>query len=291
MTIAPLDNNAPDWSAITDTIRCPLCEYDLRGLSESRCPECGYKFDWPALLDADRRVPVRGFEHAKHQYFRAFFFTAVASWIPWQFWREIQPQHPIRVSRLIAYSLLCALLYFVAALLLLSVALIREPLQKTGHIVDAMYQLPAQLAAVAENILLPIGFIGALYLAWPWMTYATLRVFVQSMRRARIKPTHVLRCALYSVDAGIFLGLLTTSIALWRGGDTRDFMIRPLNLNFDARSGFLLRITIFVAVLTTWRLTWAYRMYMKFDHPIATAIASQAIVCFAALAAILWTML
>ena len=46
----------PDWSAITETIRCPLCDYDLRGLIEPRCPECGYQFVWPEVLDAGSPV-------------------------------------------------------------------------------------------------------------------------------------------------------------------------------------------------------------------------------------------
>jgi hypothetical protein len=26
-------------------VRCPSCKYDLRNLSENRCPECGREFD------------------------------------------------------------------------------------------------------------------------------------------------------------------------------------------------------------------------------------------------------
>lgn len=44
----PLEANSavPDWSTIGREIHCPLCEYNLRGLSEPRCPECGYQFEW-----------------------------------------------------------------------------------------------------------------------------------------------------------------------------------------------------------------------------------------------------
>ena len=35
---------AIDWSTITENIECPLCLYNLRGLTEPRCPECGYQF-------------------------------------------------------------------------------------------------------------------------------------------------------------------------------------------------------------------------------------------------------
>ena len=42
---------AIDWSTITENIECPLCLYNLRGLTEPRCPECGHQFRWRTLLD------------------------------------------------------------------------------------------------------------------------------------------------------------------------------------------------------------------------------------------------
>lgn len=32
------------------TVRCPLCSYDLTGLSEARCPECGEQFTLDELV-------------------------------------------------------------------------------------------------------------------------------------------------------------------------------------------------------------------------------------------------
>src|SRR5690348_5522772 len=53
----------PDWNSIHETIRCPLCGYELRGLREPMCPECGYRFNWPDLLDPARRFHPWLFEH------------------------------------------------------------------------------------------------------------------------------------------------------------------------------------------------------------------------------------
>lgn len=36
-------------------LRCPACDYDLRGLPERRCPECGCAFDPDALRRAFHR--------------------------------------------------------------------------------------------------------------------------------------------------------------------------------------------------------------------------------------------
>ena len=40
----------PDWVLDRD-LPCPQCRYNLRGLREARCPECGGQFRWQALLD------------------------------------------------------------------------------------------------------------------------------------------------------------------------------------------------------------------------------------------------
>ncbi|MBN1347749.1 MAG: hypothetical protein JXQ73_34000 [Phycisphaerae bacterium] len=37
---------------------CPVCQYDLRGLTENRCPECGHAFD-PTTLPLVRTPPDR----------------------------------------------------------------------------------------------------------------------------------------------------------------------------------------------------------------------------------------
>ena len=104
----------PDWSAISQTVRCPLCEYDLRGLAEPRCPECGYQFTWPELLDADRRAKLFVFEHAIAHHRRAFIRTSLAGWWPWLFWRRLQPQDPIDGDRLRLYGLISSFLFFPA---------------------------------------------------------------------------------------------------------------------------------------------------------------------------------
>jgi hypothetical protein len=45
-------------------------------------------------------------------------------------------------------------------------------------------------------------------------------------------------------------------------------------------------VPLFAAV-TTWRLAAAYRHYLRFDHPFATALAAQVIVAMLTLAVVL----
>ena len=58
-TTPPIDvATPPDWDSIPDEILCPLCEYNLRGIPEPRCPECGFKFEWDEVLRYDPEVIV-----------------------------------------------------------------------------------------------------------------------------------------------------------------------------------------------------------------------------------------
>jgi hypothetical protein len=41
---------APCWDRIQFDVRCPTCAYNLRGLLDPRCPECGKSFDWRGLI-------------------------------------------------------------------------------------------------------------------------------------------------------------------------------------------------------------------------------------------------
>jgi hypothetical protein len=113
-----------------------------------------------------------------------------------------------------------------------------------------------------------------LLFAWPWLTLATLMIFRASMRRAKVNAVHVLRCALYSCDASLWLGL----VAL--------LAVPPLVhwLDLGRYIGFrdaAVSAPLFAA-FTTWRLAAAYRHYLQFHRPFSTAAAAQAIVLLVA---------
>jgi hypothetical protein len=64
MTTGPANGTTPPQSAAVDTaLRCPQCEYNLTGLAEPRCPECGARFDWEELRRGGR--PRIAFERAR----------------------------------------------------------------------------------------------------------------------------------------------------------------------------------------------------------------------------------
>src|SRR5271156_6201527 len=90
----------PDWGSITRDIVCPLCDYNLRGLSEPRCPECGYRFAWPHLLNPERWQHPFLFEHQPRRNTWSFFRTFGAGFFPRNFWSVLNASHPPRPGRL-----------------------------------------------------------------------------------------------------------------------------------------------------------------------------------------------
>src|SRR4051812_30024329 len=107
--VAPPPPDTPDWGALLDDVPCPLCTYNLRGLTDPRCPECGYTFSWPALFEARRTVHPYLFEHHPKRNVRAFLRTSLATLLPRRFWRSLSAAHPVGVRRLIFYWFLASL--------------------------------------------------------------------------------------------------------------------------------------------------------------------------------------
>jgi len=65
MPHAPDERIADDRRAPTDSgLRCPQCDYNLTGLTEKRCPECGSAFDPEELREilAGRPGPIPGWD-------------------------------------------------------------------------------------------------------------------------------------------------------------------------------------------------------------------------------------
>ena len=117
------------------------------------------------------------------------------------------------------------------------------------------------------------------YLLWPWLTFVTLMIFRTSMRRAKVKAVHVLRCVLYACDAGLWAGLLVAAFVPPLG--------RWLARELPMQGRFVMAAAVVFAAFTAYRLAAAYRLYLRFDHPAATAVASQAVVLLAVLVSVL----
>lgn len=287
---------------------CPLCNYNLRGLVEARCPECGYRFEWKELLNRLSWEHPWLFEHSARG--RSFFRTLLVGLSPRRFWASVLPMHPPRVGRLIRYWVYMSLSFLVPALALHVIPMVPfyyavyENRQRSESILASpgflnlgsgyryFYQDYPPLWWVWEQARVPLyattaGDLALAGLLWPWLTALTLAIFWRTIRRARIHPAHILRCTIYS--AGVFpllLPVLVGGIHLFEFHLTSPWRTRTILLGWEA---FIL--CFLAAAIMSWRLIIAYREYLRFPHAEATCVAVQSIVLLALLAMSDWRFL
>ena len=106
---------------------------------------------------------------------------------------------------------------------------------------------------------------------YPALTALSLLVFQQSMRRARVRVGHAMRCAIYGSDAVFWFGLWQILMILWGSLEWRN------GVRFSLVTYLLAGVAGTVA-LTTLRLRSAYAHSMKFPHAAAIAVLTQVVV-------------
>jgi hypothetical protein len=288
-------DESPDWTQITHDVLCPLCEYNLRGIRDPRCPECGYPFSWPEVLDPTRRLHPYLYEHHPERSFRSFVSTAVHGLLPKRFWTSLNPVQPSRPARLTRYWLICLMWYLAAAFAWSAITggleqqraiaqsssyysmLITQYRQQLADpdltadqrssyqaaLQGALAQQPnpglVSLTQYSAQELIPLLLVSTTLFVWPWATLLTLMIFRWSMRRARVNPTHVRRCCLYSFDGLWWIGVLLIFSSVVGQG-----------------------LIMLMIPVGAWKLVRAYQYYLRFDRPFLTVLASQIIVMLAA---------
>ena len=287
------DQPAPAWEQITHDVRCPLCDYNLRGLPHPRCPECGGRFTWRELLETASTGHPCLFELHPERNVRAYLRTALGAMLPRRFWTQVSPVLPVRRRRLIAYWAIGACLAFLislpacAAFWLHSIARYGLLPGRPGRTAPGW---PAGRGsswitvafsggslswsdlgeAVVEAIPRTAQVVG-FFLAWGLLTLAVMQIFRVSMRRARIRTAHILRTVVYSFDPFLW-GLVSVALFAWLAIDT--------GIGGSAGIGHVPPELVLPAgvALCGWRFYRAYRHYLRFDRPFCTVLAGQIIV-------------
>ncbi len=285
-------------------LACPLCGYNLRGLAEPRCPECGGAFDWGELLDHGRDHHRWLFEHGHGRDARTFVATWLRTAAPGRFWRDVSPANTVHLGRLVRYWLIgCVpLLALVVAPVVHDGIAMNRDLQAFRALYRPVPGRPGAYAAPGRKTvltagqlnavippLLSVGFVRRVFIfhrwrddgpwlgpaavtaAWPLLSAAALLVFQVSLRRAKVRPAHVLRVAVYGCDFTLLLTAIT--LAGTRVPIPNPFRTSPIT---DHTAGAILLAGAACAAVATWRMSVALRRYLQFDRPAWTVMAAQA---------------
>ena len=299
-TTSMADTAAP--AGASEAVLCPLCEYDLRGLVEPRCPECGYQFTWEELRDRARAHPYL-FEHHPERNARALRRTFVASLRPRRFWRDVRPTHEVRPRRLLLYWALVAAALLAPYFIVYGFQVVELDRYHQQLRLRRLTMMTLAARSSAPPPVLPADFAeqfpvlpnprlvwlsvtrwrpppmllpGLVMLAWPWVTLAALLVFQASMRRAQVRTAHVLRCVVYSADGFAAAAAVTLAYAGILAASTATG--RPSPWSYMDAQLLTLATVAGVLVVLTYRLWIAYRTYLRFRHALATVVAAQVMV-------------
>lgn len=307
--VSASDTGPPDWAQVDAEVHCPLCEYNLRGLTEPRCPECGYQFSWSEVLDPSRRLHPYVFEHHPEANVSSFLKTTLAGFRPFRFWMSLHPAQPSHLRRLLVFALVGHLVFLLGLLAVFSaiayVDLTNHQQDYAQWIVNASNRLaampPDQRQAVltqygsAEGYVRrwygpPLGFfdvlkyllggsigaacfrlsvIAGFCLLWPWVTFVALWGMWLPGSKARITLTHHLRCALYCFDYPLWGGAIV-SVLLVAGS-----LLMPRWQMGRWVEGGIPSLILLVWSMCTLRLYPACKHYMRSRRPLVMALGSQ----------------
>ena len=284
--------------AVDEQLHCPLCRYDLRGLTEPRCPECGYSFTWEELRDPTRRLHDYLFEHHPERPVWSFLRTLAGGLWPPRFWKKLHPTQPSFPRRLVLYWLIVVAVVLVPfGMAYTAVVIVHRKHMSEWRASNIAYfkqrggtpqgMSPEQFAdRLFPAFPSPRFFLHAfgdarlagpwllLTLFWPWCSIGSMLLLWQSRRRARLLPVHVMRCVIYSSDLLLLAALviLPTSFSMLSAA-LRDDLIGFYSMH--AGVGLFIPVTV---VLLVWRLAVANKRYLRLPHAWGVAVLLQVLV-------------
>lgn len=300
-TTLPGPGAAVNWNEIQDEILCPLCGYNLRQLTEPRCPECGFQFEWNELLDVRRRKHPYLYEHHPESRMGSYARTVLGALRPKRFWTALHPGQSASLRRLVVFLFVPLSLIIV---LLLGGLVIQQTIRQIEYnelekgytrsrasFRDAEsiapdwdletyleYKLPTTFFANLKEwpryldyneTFHEAVFISLTLFLWPILTFGALLIFFQTRRRAKLKKLHLLRCVAYSSDPVLLLGLALAALIGWRGDDYFN--------NVWLGRNCLLILVPAALILATYSLTAALKHYLNYRHAAMTAVLTQLI--------------
>jgi hypothetical protein len=193
-----------------DCLRCPECDYDLFGLKELRCPECGTPFDPAELSRREARRHPYLFEDHLGDWPARFIKTYCRTHRRAKFWLSVIRGRRILVPRTIVFLVLSEVICALGPILLLvAIGLFKgwqvSQTTPTHGPIAAKFRL--YLPSVID--IAPLTFFPLL---WPILSFAIMAGFRASLKRFRISWRELLQCIAYNFPPfvtgwWIFLGI------------------------------------------------------------------------------------
>jgi hypothetical protein len=255
-----------DWEAELpiEHLRCAECSYQLFGLQEKRCPECGTPFEWSEALAVARTRVNRLFEF--------LWFDNPVPGLMRSMWLA-----GFRPTKLWAQYDLHARPKVVALLLLI---LVQWLLFARGWHIIAWMADPA-MNGISVWLGSRIRFVYRFRVdAWflPFMavvcivTFASIQLFFQTKRRLGIRWTDTLRVYAH---ATVFASFCTTGWCILEVLLDATLFFTPALARASVAAYPMLAHTVFaIGLIVTWaHLSIGFRRYLKFPHVLGISAA------------------
>ena len=258
----PAETEAPDWSTLETDLHCPRCEYNLRMLTQARCPECGLVFDWQELIAAaerERECPIFEYQWQRRPV-RSALYTVWLAVQPWWLWRTVKLEFEPRIGPL----LVLAALAFVQAFLLDALLAGAWTAYMLGGVTNPAAYLRYTLSWSALSLILQTQIAPLL------IVLGAIAVYRLTLVRYRIRFVHLVRIAVMAWIGWIWSHLLIM-IPLHAAGFALLLSGRPPNWmpRWTAEAIDGLALGIYFA-----SLAWAFHSYLRLSRAWLAAAAS-----------------
>lgn len=255
-----------DWAAVLplENLRCRRCEYHLFGLTEPRCPECGEPFAWPETLIAARLRRNEFFEHRWLDAAALLRTWGLAALRPRKLWAGYALSGPPKLGPLLLFALLQWLVFAQGWQV---VAMAADPLM---NLLGRSLNPPMRFIYNFR----PADDFFSRMATWYVTTFVALQVFFQSKRRYGIRWQNTLRVWAH---ATAFASLLPTIWCLLEVSADASLLVAPRAGRIVQRLYLPLQLGVFViGLVVTWAHLWmGYRRHFGIRR--AWGLAAMAI--------------
>jgi len=271
-----------------EDILCPRCGYDLRGAVHSwrescpmqgRCAECGLDFEWSSIFIREEHPWLIEY-HWQRRRLSSAWHTSVRLFRPGRFWSAVRLEHPVQLLPAAALAM-CLVALPILLRLAGGTAITAAESQRgarpftTGRFLRVLEEAILgnsgwNWSGIDRMVAFPLPPAYLFILCWMPVTAVCFNLIPISLRRARVRPTHVRRIAFYGM-AWMTLPLLAVSMVEFLVHVTNsltllavfEYAVQPLSWEFPLALGPIPTAPLVFAPFAWWWWDCACRSYLK----------------------------